>query len=584
MLISTIEEKQAGNEIALIIDEVSLITNEGNLITDEGNTNKIALITDKEKMNMNRWLNRTALTVLLAGICTAGRATVYDISVPDASTWSNEVLAGRSYGDTVRFSVPVIVNNNYGNSLTVSVRRVYSPTNQAIPKSAEYTQVEALNGRATFTLSGCGYRRLGERLLNLKGVVTGTLQVKYVSGTWAGNNTRTAIEHTIPNVDMKGEHNVLVCAANLEYYLVENLGTGYGPDDDYDHQKQRTKVKKALAEIHADVYGLVEIEQGQSALAEIASDLSEMTGDPYDYIDDKGSANSSYTKSGYVYRSDRIQPIGMLSNNNTGVRNRKKAQGFILTENNERFIYSINHFKAKSGNGTGRNADQGDGQGIYNYDRTMEAISVRDNIPGYQNFYGDNDVLIMGDLNAYAKEDPIRTLTDADMYDLHRYFHADSSYSYVYHGVAGYLDHAIANKALINQVTGMAAWHVNSDESDNYTYDKSNDLTVFRYSDHDPVLVGLRLDSTKSTSIHGGGEPIDQTSIEMIDGEPFLTNVGDLGEQHGYYEIYSITGNLIQGTTRIEESPCPIGTNLPAGIYVLRVYYAGKIKALKMRK
>ena len=192
-------------------------------------------------------------------------------------------------------------------------------------------------------------------------------------------------------------------------------------------------------------------------------------------------------------------------------------------------------------------------------------------------------MLIMGDLNAYAMEDPIRTLTDAGMYDLHRYFHADSSYSYVYGEQAGYLDHAIANKALIKQVTGMAAWHVNSDESDQYTYDKSNDQTMFRYSDHDPVLVGLRLDSTQSIPLHGG-DPIDQTHIEMIEGEPFLTNVGDLGEQHGYYEIYDITGVRVQGTTRIEESPCAVGTDLPAGVYVLRVYYAGKIKALKMRK
>ena len=212
----------------------------------------------------------------------------------------------------------------------------------------------------------------------------------------------------------------------------------------------------------------------------------------------------------------------------------------------------------------------------------MEAISVRDNIPGYQSFYEDNDVLLMGDLNAYAKEDPIRTLTDADMYDLHRYFHADSSYSYVFHGVAGYLDHAIANNALIKQVTGLAVWHVNSDEADDYTYDKSNDLTAFRYSDHDPVLVGLKLDSTLSVSRHGT-DPIDNTRIEIIDGEPFLTNAGDLGEQHGYYEIYDITGVNVQGVTRIEESPCPIGTNLPAGIYVLRIYYAGKIKALKLR-
>ena len=536
---------------------------------------------------ISRQVLRCTFAAVILAIGVRAEAKVYPIVVDNPATWSNSVLNNYRYGDTVQFSVPVIVNRNYGyggfNGLAMSVRRVFSPTNQAQPLTDEYTEVSKLNKTATFTLTGCGYKRNGERLHNLKAVVTDDMELKFVSGKWEGNNTRAAIEHTLPNVDMTGEHNVLVCGANLEYYLVQSLGTGYGPDDSYEHQKQRTKVKKALAEIHADVYGLVEIEQGQAALAEIAADLTSLTGSHYDYVNDGGAVDGSYTKSGYVYNSDRIQPVGIISQNNSIVKHRKMVQGFILIENNERFIYSINHFKAKSGSGTGKNADQGDGQGTFNYSRVQEAQSVLQVMEGYQNYYEDNDVLIMGDLNAYAKEDPIRKFTDAGMYDLHRYFHADSSYSYVFGEQAGYLDHAIANKALINQVTGMGAWHVNSDESDEYTYDKSNDQTVFRYSDHDPVLVGLRLDSTKSIKRHEE-ELISLVRIANVDGEIELTNVGDLGGQHGYYEIYDITGTLVQGTTRIEESPCVIGAGLPGGMYVLRIYYAGKIMALKMRK
>ena len=536
---------------------------------------------------ISRQVLRCTFAAVILAIGVRVEAKVYPIVVDNPATWSNSVLNNYRYGDTVQFSVPVIVNRNYGyggfKGLTMSVRRVFSPTNQAKPLTEEYKEVSKLNNTATFTLTGCGYKRNGERLHNLKAVVTDNMELKFVSGKWEGNNTRAAIEHTLPNVDMTGDHNVLVCGANLEYYLVQSLGTGYGPDNSYEHQKQRTKVKKALAEIHADVYGLVEIEQGQAALAEIAADLTSLTGSHYDYVNDGGAVDGSYTKSGYVYNSDRIQPVGIISQNNSIVKHRKMVQGFILIENNERFIYSINHFKAKSGSASGKNADQGDGQGTFNYNRVQEAQSVLQVMEGYQNYYEDNDVLIMGDLNAYAKEDPIRKFTDAGMFDLHRYFHADSSYSYVYGEQAGYLDHAIANNALINQVTGMGAWHVNSDESDEYTYDKSNDQTVFRYSDHDPVLVGLRLDSTKSIKRHEE-ELISLVQIANVEGEMELTNVGDLGEQHGYYEIYDITGTLVQGTTRIEESPCVIGAGLPGGLYVLRIYYAGKIKALKMRK
>ncbi len=525
------------------------------------------------------------------------QARVVKISVPDAATWKNDALAACAVGDTVQFDVPLIVNRNYNTlGLRMSVRRIYSPTNQCSPElhqnedgkmvhTAEYTQLESLNSKAAFSLTGCGYHRNGERLHKLKALVTGRLELDYISGTWEGNNTRAAIENKVPSVDMKGEHNVLVCGANLEYYLVENLGTGYGADNYYEHQRQRKKVSTALSKIHADIYGLVEIEQGQAALAEIAADLTTLTGDPYDYVNDGGGANGSFTKAGYVYRSDRIKPFGKITHNNTAVSNRKMIQGFILIENDERFIYSINHFKAKSGTPTGKNIDQGDGQGIFNYSRTQEAISLVQNMASYQSFYEDKDVLIMGDLNAYAKEDPIRTLLNANMYDLHRYFHADTSYSYVFGEQAGYLDHAIANDALIRQVTGMAAWHVNSDESDQYTYDKSNDQTVFRYSDHDPVLVGLRLDSTRSIP-SSGYDPIKYSAIAVIGGETFLTNVSELGDdgQHGYFEIYDITGHKVQGVTQIVDSPCPVGNGLPAGIYVIRIYYAGKIKALKLFK
>ena len=293
---------------------------------------------------------RTVIAVAaILSVCISSEAKVHLIEVNDPATWSNSVLHSYRIGDTVQFNVPVIVNRNYGYSgfrgLTMSVRRVYSPTNQAKPLSDEYKEVTKLNSTATFTVTGCGYKRNGERLHNLKAVVTDNMELKYVSGKWEGNNTRAAIEHTLPNVDMTGEHNVLVCGANLEYYLVKSLGTGYGPDNSYEHQKQRAKVSKALAEIHADVYGLVEIEQGQEALGEIASDLTKLTGSHYNYINDGGAVDGSYTKAGYVYNSDRIQPVGIISQNNSIVKHRKMVQGFILIENNERVELVTFHTK-----------------------------------------------------------------------------------------------------------------------------------------------------------------------------------------------------------------------------------------------
>ena len=60
-----------------------------------------------------------------------------------------------------------------------------------------------------------------------------------------------------------------------------------GPDSYAEHQQQRKKVSKALKRINADIYGLVELEQGNDAIAEIASDLNaNLPGRNYTYIND----------------------------------------------------------------------------------------------------------------------------------------------------------------------------------------------------------------------------------------------------------------------------------------------------------
>ncbi|MDN3524152.1 hypothetical protein QWY79_02600 [Halomonas sabkhae] len=108
-------------------------------------------------------------------------------------------------------------------------------------------------------------------------------------------------------------------------------------------------------------------------------------------------------------------------------------------------------------------------------------------------------MLILGDLNAYSMEDPITTLTEAGFEQL------NEDYSYVYDGFWGSLDHALASDSLSGQVTGTTTWHINADEASalDYNIDYTNDAQdaalyapdAFRSSDHDPVIVGLNLDS-----------------------------------------------------------------------------------------
>ena len=489
-----------------------------------------------------------------------------NVTITDTENWKYTSL--QSYvGQTIRFDVPFYVCNNYSSSLTISPKRTFTPTNQALPLSDAYHALLNANKYGSITLTNVsGYHRMGERLHNLTVKVNSQTSVSLVSCDWQGN-TRQELEngYNTQVVKQRGEPSIIVCCMNLEYYLVENISSSngsMGPNTQSEHQKQRAKVSKALAKINADLYGFVEIEQGQSALAEIASDLSKNTGKNFTYINDGGSSDGTWTKSGFVYCSDVLKPFGKLHENNTGVKERKKTQAFQEIATGEKFLFSVNHFKAKSGKGSGANADQGDGQGSYNADRVKEAKSVLANYENDRFYYGDNDILIMGDLNAYAMEDPITTLKEGGMIDLHRAFHADSSYSYNYRGDVGYLDHALCNNTLYPQITGMVAYHINSDESDSYTYDKSNDQTMFRSSDHDPIIVGLRLDST-ATNLEV--DTTDKTYIRYNDGVPYI-----YGAESGHYILYRIDGNIVNHNTITTQEEAITG--LTSGLYILNIY------------
>ncbi len=495
------------------------------------------------------------------------------ITITNIDQWTTSEMS-QFVGKEVQFTTPFYVTNNTkSGQLTIAPRRIFNPTNQVLPLSTDYYSILSLNEQGTLTLTNVsGYHRIDERVHNLKVKVNSYNSLSFISGDWRGN-TRAEMEkgYDLSAINARGEHTLLVCCMNLEYYIVEAFDS-YGPANNAEHQIQRAKVSKALAHINADIYGFVEIQQGQNALAEIAADLTKNTGRNFAYVNDGGSVYGTYTKAAYVYCTDVVQPYGSIQHNNTYVSERKKAQAFIEKATGEKFIFSVNHFKAKSGTGSGANKDQGDGQGSFNAARVQEANSLLSNYTSYTSHFDDEDILVMGDLNAYGKEDPITTLTDWGMIDLHRSFHADSSYSYVYQGTLGYLDHALCNSTLYPQVTGMIAYHINSPEKDTYTYDGSaNDQTMFRSSDHDPILVGLRLGGKTSTG------DITTPTYEFCYNH--ATHCIE-NAQGGSYTIYNIDGSILN-KAHITSATHPL-PNLPQGIYILTINKNGQRQSLKL--
>jgi hypothetical protein len=110
-------------------------------------------------------------------------------------------------------------------------------------------------------------------------------------------------------------------------------------------------------------------------------------------------------------------------------------------------------------------------------------------------------VPVLGDLNAYAREEPISYLEAAGFVNLTESFLGAGADSFIFDGQSGTLDYALATPCLLSQISGTGEWHINADEPDavdynlNFGRDPSlfDGTTPFRSSDHDPVIVGLQL-------------------------------------------------------------------------------------------
>ncbi|MDR1543097.1 MAG: ExeM/NucH family extracellular endonuclease [Prevotellaceae bacterium] len=445
-------------------------------------------------------------------------------------------------GMTLIFAQTLVVTSNanwqrYG-ELLLSSLRLASPTDVALPASADYQALVSENAKNQILLDdgstaqypnplpfadANGTRRTGSRVNNLTAVLN------RVNGQWTlypqtapvfyGNDRPTSPQ-------MPENYNVKVCSFNLEYYLASNYGEGYGADDEQQAAMQHNKILRAVMAIDADIYGLVEIQDGQTAIQKLCNAMNVESGaNIYSFINDGSSTNGTFTKAGFIYRNDKIAPVGMLQSNQTGVKNRKKAQCFKLFANDENFIFSINHFKAKSGYGSGDNADKGDGQGSYNADRVAEANAIISAIPSYKTDYKENDVLIMGDLNAYRQEDPLRKFYENDYFNLLTLFN-NNVYSYSYRSQVGCLDHALANNTMAQQVTSAGVFHINVDEPSMFDYwaDKAQN-NMYRCSDHDAVVVTLNLGTYADTLVPN--IPDNKLRIYSADNKDFtILNAG----------------------------------------------------------
>jgi predicted extracellular nuclease len=235
-------------------------------------------------------------------------------------------------------------------------------------------------------------------------------------------------------------------------------------------------------------------------------------------------------KQAFIYDRRTVRPVGEWAVLTSAVDARFNddlsrpalAQSFVRLGSGERVTVVVNHLKSKSQSGltnrTDPNFDQGDGQGFWNHTRTEAAEAIADWVasdPTGENVVGS---LVIGDLNAYGREDPIRALEEDGFEDQLVRYTDGAPYTFTFDGMQGTLDTALATETLAERVTGAAVWHINADEVTAIDYLGSREFDVpfnrrfrtpeiaeayydssaFRSSDHDPVLIGLNLGRSPS--------------------------------------------------------------------------------------
>ena len=294
-----------------------------------------------------------------------------------------------------------------------------------------------------------------------------------------------------------------------------------GADTAAELVRQTEKLVTALLALDADVVGLVELENSieDEAIAAIVDALNTALGtETYAFVATPGLVGTDAITTGLIYKPEAVTPVGdvailddasFVDPNATGTdRNRPAVmQSFEEVGTGETFSVVVNHFKSKgssdlgAGDASNPDSDQGDGQGFWNDTRTKAAEALVAWLATDPTGTGDTDVLIVGDINAYAQEDPIKAFEAAGFTDLAERFVGPSSYSFLFDGQFGTLDYGLASPSMLGQVTGAAEWHINAAEPDAIDYNLIDGrdpalfdgTTPFRSSDHDPLLVGLDL-------------------------------------------------------------------------------------------
>ena len=516
---------------------------------------------------VSEFQGQTQISASAVQVVGTGSVAPVDVTMPFASADAAE----RYEGMLVRFPQTLYVTEHFqlgrfGQVVMSSGGRLRQPTNVVEPGAAA-NALQAQNdlnriivdddvnnqnpdpitfGRGGQPLSASNTLRGGDTVTGMVGVLT---------YTWAGNSASGnayrlrpigALAGGVPDFQPANPRptsapaevgSLRVVGINLSNFFntfagctngVNGAATDCrGAESQTEFDRQWPKTVAAILAMKPDVLGVNELENDgygpDSAIQFLVNKLNAATGaGTYAFIDvdaATGQTNALGTdaiKVGMIYKPARVTPVGktavlnsvaFVNGGDSAPRNRPSlAQAFQENATGARFIVDVNHLKSK---GSACNApDAGDGQGNCNQVRINAANLLTKWLGSDPTGIGDPDILLIGDYNSYAMEDPITVIKNAGFTNLIMDSLGADAYSYVFDGQWGYLDHALGSASLASYVTGVADWHINADEPSVLDYNtdfKSNSQISslyapdqFRIADHDPVIVDLNFAAAKT--------------------------------------------------------------------------------------
>lgn len=339
---------------------------------------------------------------------------------------------------------------------------------------------------------------------------------------WLGLAAALIVQAALPAVPDLGNARIIVLANNLQNYYI-HPNTGRGNYTEAQIAAKTNKIVEAMVASGADVLAFCEVEAKPDVLEHLAAEMNTKAGTDGRYVAINDGINeewdSNYNnniKAGFIYRSDKVKPYPTntypyQATNVTYYKNVMRIQAWEEIATGERFTLSMNHFKAMSDDASKKKR-------VDNANWLISGLNTSSKVK-------DPDILVMGDFNAQMDESCISIILNAGYAEQLLRFDEDA-YSYIYHSQHELIDHAFANSTMADQITGAAVWHTNTS-----TYSGN------RYSDHDAVLVGLRL---------GDEDPI-LDGVEQVGTKPQVQKTirhGQLIIIRGGIE-YTITGQRL---------------------------------------